>query len=384
MQGPQNLFRKASIERLASPEQLDTAMRVTSPVGWLALLSVGVVIVAAIAWSIVGQLSVQVDGTGIMLRGETVQSVQVGTAGKVEQLLVAKGDLVSEGQVVAHLQLTEIDAQIAATLDRIRDLRGQQQQQSGKLQGLRQSYQTQLRHLEEQLKTKQDLYRRGLARKQDVLAVEGNIANIKAQIFQTELGESDFGSAIREEQRTLKQLETNKEEGSIVTSPFSGRVSAVLADQGELIQAGSRLLNLEAEEDEPFQVLIFVPFTEGKKVAVDMEVKIAPTNVKPEEFGFIVGRIREVSPQPVTPEEVRRTLNNDQLAQKFAKDTPFKVSALPVLDAATPSGFKWTSAQGPPIEISSSTPCTARVIIERKRPISLVIPLVKKHVLGIS
>jgi len=156
----------------------------------------------------------------------------------------------------------------------------------------------------------------------------------------------------------------------------------VLAAEGELVTAGARLLNLEAA-DEPFQVLLFVPFAEGKKVrplddqGEPTKVRIAPTNVKTEEYGFIKGEILSVSRQPVTPEEVRRTLNNDQLAQKFAKDTPFKVIAKPKA-ADTPSLFEWTSAEGPPISISSSTPCTAQVIVEHRRPISYVIPLTKK------
>ena len=32
----EGLFRKASIDKVSSPEQLDLLMRVTSPVGWLA------------------------------------------------------------------------------------------------------------------------------------------------------------------------------------------------------------------------------------------------------------------------------------------------------------------------------------------------------------
>jgi len=40
MQGPEQLLRKSSIEKLSSPEQLDMMMRVTSPMGWIALTAV--------------------------------------------------------------------------------------------------------------------------------------------------------------------------------------------------------------------------------------------------------------------------------------------------------------------------------------------------------
>ena len=46
------LFRKAAIDKVSSPEQLDLLMSVTSPVGWLALLTVGLMLTAVGIWSL--------------------------------------------------------------------------------------------------------------------------------------------------------------------------------------------------------------------------------------------------------------------------------------------------------------------------------------------
>ena len=46
------LFRKAALERLSSPEQLDKAITVSKPVSWLALIGITIIIVAFIAWLI--------------------------------------------------------------------------------------------------------------------------------------------------------------------------------------------------------------------------------------------------------------------------------------------------------------------------------------------
>ena len=35
------IFRKSALDRMASPEQLDALMRITSPRGWIALLTIG-------------------------------------------------------------------------------------------------------------------------------------------------------------------------------------------------------------------------------------------------------------------------------------------------------------------------------------------------------
>ena len=45
---------------------------------------------------------------------------------------------------------------------------------------------------------------------------------------------------------------------------------------------------------------------------------------------------------------------------------------------STPSGYDWTSSEGPPVTISAGTLCTGTVTVKRQRPISLVIPTVRK------
>ena len=37
--------------------------------------------------------------------------------------------------------------------------------------------------------------------------------------------------------------------------------------------------------------------------------------------------------------------------------------------AETPSGFKWTSSSGPPVEVGSGTDCVVQVVVEKRKPI---------------
>ena len=68
MADPKKLFRKAALERLSSPEQLDLVMEVTHPRAWLALGATGVLIVTLIIWSILGSIPETVEAQGILLR----------------------------------------------------------------------------------------------------------------------------------------------------------------------------------------------------------------------------------------------------------------------------------------------------------------------------
>jgi HlyD family secretion protein len=49
------------------------------------------------------------------------------------------------------------------------------------------------------------------------------------------------------------------------------------------------------------------------------------------------------------------------------------------VDPSTASRYRWSSSNGPPLRIQSGTLATAHVIVSEKRPIELVIPLLRKH-----
>ena len=59
------LFRKSSLEKLSSPEQLDKAITVSTPVSWLALIGITAIIGAVVVWSILGSLPTIVSAQGI-------------------------------------------------------------------------------------------------------------------------------------------------------------------------------------------------------------------------------------------------------------------------------------------------------------------------------
>ncbi len=379
MVGAQHLLRKAALEKMSSPERLDMAMRVTSPASWIALIAFGSVIVTAVLWGVFGKMTERVDGSGILIRGGAINTVEAKASGTLTEVLVEAGDTIEKDQIVARLTVPDTESEIRATKDRIADLSAQDRSREADLRRLNASYSTQIREAQARRENIAGLVEKGYKTRNDLAAIDAEIARIRQQQLQAGLSETGRENQLADQRRLLDQLEEQLANNSVIRAPYAGRVAAVLKPQGQVIQAGERLLNLE-DPDAPFSVMLFVPFAEGKKVQQGMTVNIAPSTVKPEEHGFIVGEIRGVSSQAVTPEEVRSTLNNDALAQKFGEDTPFRVDAIPLLDPATASGFKWTSAGGPPSEIGSNTPVSAQIVVDYRRPISYVIPMMKKTV----
>lgn len=96
-----NLYRKASMDRLASPEQLDKMIRIASPSLWIALTGAGLVIAAVLIWAIFGSLPENVSVSGLYMSNTGVQGAYASFGGKVREVKVEKDQKVKAGDVVA-------------------------------------------------------------------------------------------------------------------------------------------------------------------------------------------------------------------------------------------------------------------------------------------
>lgn len=362
----QKMFRKSALEKLSSPERLDTLMEVTSPAGWLALLSLSVIIALVALWSVIGSVSTKVEGSGILLRGASVLAVTSDTVGRVTELLVKPGDIVEQGQVVARLRQDDLELRIQNQRALLEDLVRQDSTLS--TEGLEAS-------LREKIQSQQLLVQRGLLTRGQLMATQEQLASIRRQAASRK-------TEIEQLRRQLSELEGRLVATSQVVSPYAGRVLELSTDTGELIAPGNRIFTLE-ESAEPIDTILYVSASEGKKIRPGMEVRVSPSTVKPEEFGFIIGRVEDVSDFPVTPDGLRRVLRNETLVSQLAgAGAPFEVKVKLLRDPNTPSGFKWSSSEGPPTDIYTGTLCSGSVVVERKKPISYVLPVFKSGLGG--
>ena len=94
------LYRKSALERISSPEQLDKALTVTSPMSWLALVAVTFVIVVTVIWSIIGTIPVTVTTTGIVASPVSTNAVYTPESGTVTSVLVYAGSELRMGDAI--------------------------------------------------------------------------------------------------------------------------------------------------------------------------------------------------------------------------------------------------------------------------------------------
>lgn len=372
-----NLFRKKALERLSSPERLDELMQVTSPVGWLALAGLGFAILAAILWGVIGSIAVKVDGKGILIRGGAVYEITATLAGHVVAVEVEPGETVHVGDVVLRLEQPELRVRYENTKEELAAISGHGAEQAAAQAQLLARYQARAAELRKKIESQRKLVERGLLTGSQLLQTQAELTATEESIANLRAASAGRSVQIEQVRARLRELEAQLS-GLTLKSPYTGRVLEVTTNVGDLVQPGTRLVTLE-DPAQPLKAVLFVPAAEGKKIQPGMPANISPSTVRPEEYGYIVGKVEELSEFPLTPEALKRILRNEQLAQELAgRATPIRVTVELAPQPDAPSGFRWTSGKGPPVKVFPGTLCQGSVVVETKRPIAYIIPLVKR------
>lgn len=402
-------------DSLSSPDQLDNLVQVSSSASWLLLIAFSALVVASLIWGVFGRIDTRVESEGVFLGG-SIHYLAARGSGQVLAIRVAPGDSVSPGQVVAEIEQPDLDRQLAdaqtklsAAQDDYEQLkafsqreaelkREYLQKQRETLERSIQEAQDRLQVLTGQMANERELADKGVLTQRDLLptldtfnATNSNLERSRAELTQlrsTELRDQfNAGKdlltaerAIFDAQREVDEARDDLARKGQIVSTAAGVVLAVLAEQGGLVSDGQDVIKLGVSEPDTrdLYVLAYVPADEAKKVSVGMDVNIAPNTALPEKDGYVRGRVLSVSAFPATNDEMKLALKNEPLVARLAKSgEPFRVEIEVLKEPETPSGLAWTSGSGPDLVIDSGTLAKVFIVVDRRRPIELVIPSIK-------
>ena len=98
------LFSKEALDKLRSPEKLDTMLPITTPISWMGLIAIMVLLFSVVLWSIYGSFTVKADGMGLIMDSAGVMNVSHIASGKISILYVQPGMVVKKGDLIAHME----------------------------------------------------------------------------------------------------------------------------------------------------------------------------------------------------------------------------------------------------------------------------------------
>lgn len=97
------IFSQEALDKLRSPEKLDTMLPITTPISWMALVAILVLLFSVVLWSIFGAFTVKADGMGLIMDSAGVLNISHVESGKISHLYVKPGSKVKKGDLIAHM-----------------------------------------------------------------------------------------------------------------------------------------------------------------------------------------------------------------------------------------------------------------------------------------
>ena len=273
---------------------------------------------------------------GIASGNGRIEAVEVDisakTAGRIESILVDEGDFVEQGQVLAQMDVALLESkrrQAEAELRRAkiavetaRNVVKQHEAEKEAARAVVAQREAQLDAAERKLARSEQLIKSSVTSQQilddDRAAERGARANLAAAEAQLAATEASIGAAkaqvidaeaaVEAAEAAIDAIVTEISD-STLRSPRAGRVQYRVAQPGEVVAAGGRVLNLVDVGD--VSMTFFLPTAQAGRVALGADARIildaAPQYVIPAEISF-VSDVAQFTPKTVETAEEREKL----------------------------------------------------------------------------
>lgn len=383
------LFRQEALKKLSSPDKLDEPVRIIKSRSWLVVSAIIALVVSVGVWSFLGHVTVAVKGEGILINKSGFAEVRTSFSGRVDSMQVSIGDTLERGQLIASVSQMDLSFEISRLEIEHRKI---QQKYLNLLNNSSDEIREQkIKELNEK-RHQLDLYLRGVNRRisesdyaseELLLEKEGyekSVLSVGEELFELESFSNDRLIALQQRLIELKAEIFYKrnmyELKSRIVSPYDGIVTEVMLGNGDVFNNATNVISLEKSDyrKDELIALIYVNASEGKKVKPGMEVFVSPSTVVPEEHGYMKGEVLSVSKYPSTKDGMQTTLRNDELVNVLAGSGLMVAVEVKLNRGRSFSGYEWTTESGPEAAIVSGILADARIVIEKKAPITLVFP----------
>ena len=306
----------------------------TSKTKWVvAGVIVAVVLIAVAIWI---KMKPTGPGAGFVSGNGRVEATDIDIAtklaGRVQNMLVDEGDFVKAGQPLAQMQIDVLDAQrdeaLAQSAQAVTAVASAEAQVAARrsdtasAQAVVAQRASELDAAQRRFTRTESLSKTGVAPMQEldddratvhgaeaaVTAAQAQVAAAQAAIKAAQAQVAGANSGVTASQATVARVEADIVDSQL-KSPRDGRVQYRVAQPGEVLAAGGKVLNLVDLND--VYLTFFLPETAVGKVALGSEVRVildaAPQFVIPAQVSF-VATVAQFTPKTVETATERQKL----------------------------------------------------------------------------
>lgn len=366
-----SIFRKSALDALSTPEKLDEPTRLIAPRLWLLLFSFSVFGTIFIIWSIFGKIPVRLSGNGVLIVPGSILRIQSEISGRILEVYTHSGECVLGDTQLAKIDPVDQDLKNSRSKLHLRHLQKQDQIED-KISQKRLSY------LRSELNRVKDLVHNGALSVDQYASRQKEYDSLESEILSRN-NQREF--LITQEKASLTINNQSISKTSIVRSPIDSCIVDSSVYPGKTVQSGETLFVVQDKSAlNDLKSVLFFPAKDAKRIKIGQSVKIIPSTSKQQRHGAINSTVVSVATLPITRESALNKLGLSSFLSSVNLD-----SDQPMIEVVTEltkypttySGYDWGGAPGPSLKLTQGTPTAARVLVEERRPISYLIPLLR-------
>ena len=243
---------------------------------------------------------------------------------------------------------------------------------------------------------KNNLQLQQLRTEQSILEVERQIEELRLGIqeLQTSLTRAENKVAVEQGQReaqlqrqrdTITSLQDRLKRQRFVRSPCEGTLLEVPVAEGQPIRPGQTIATIARQpetDQEKLQVTAFFPLASGKRIAPGATAFVTPSTVPRERYGSIIATVEDVYDFPISAEEAVRIVGSREVLKPLMNvGGVLGIRATPQPSPQAGAQFEWTSSRQAP-QLTAGTSVSLRVVVERRKPISYLLPFLRRSFYG--
>lgn len=405
-------LRVLSPQGFDSSEQLNQRIRLIPPALQVMAASVAIIVVAGLTWAILGTVPTRVTGQGVLLAsGKGFHSIQPVVSGPIIELLVKRGDVVEANAPIARVRQVSMESHLVVAETRLavlqKDLVQLERAHAAQLSQIDATARRQKELVQRQisaatvraaglkdiLTAEEALSAKGLASRLELAQARGRYDEAMHDVANATARDVEIDAEADQKRNVLEAIARQKQEdidalhaeaarlrselatGSDVKAPITGAIDEIHVGLGDVVSPGAVIATIGHLAPESFEVIAVFGNDMSKRILPGMDAHVRPVTVRKEEHGSMRGHVLTITELGVSKAELNALLRNPQLTNSLGGDSwPLLARVNVSIDKTTPSGFAWWGGRGPPYAITRGTRVAVDVIVERRSPISLIIP----------
>lgn len=282
------------------------AARRKTPALWLAVAALGLVAVAALALRGFLEPAPVPPGFAVSNGRLEAEEIQVATklGGRIFEILVDEGDRVAAGQVLARMDTQALAADYAAASANIAEAQKRLRETEARVA----ERDSECVLAEKQLERANSLFGRGAGTEQDVDIQRSRLDAARASCDAAGASVENAAAAIAAAEAARRRVEADLTD-SALRAPRAGRVEYRLAEPGEVLPPGGRVLRLIDLDD--VTMTLFLPARDAGRVRIGAEARILldarPERPIPAHVSFVASEAQ------FTPRQVETASEREKL-----------------------------------------------------------------------